>query len=384
MPRLPMTIPPEIAEMHPDVPAALLDAPFRAACERLDRYVGALAVELAATLALPAGRPIEPGALLAARSWRVEGALALRWLLETLELYGLARSEPEGWTLTGGAPPAPSAELRGHAERALPAARPAYEVLALSAAALPAVLRGERRGEDALFSPATLGTWFEYFANGNPHYGPCNAITALAAARAARPGASVLEFGGGGGSAAEAVLAALTAAGAPPARYVFTELQPAFLRRGTRAAKGAALPDCELSALRFDINLDPAGQGLDPGRFDLVFGVNTLHLARDLMRTLANLRALLRPGGALVVGELLRPGPDAPVHLELPFTLLAEYRDAPPIPGVRSRPGFMSPRGWIRALESAGFSEIRVLPAQIERCAEVYPGFYSGAITARA
>jgi len=24
-----------------------------------------------------------------------------------------------------------------------------------------------------------------------------------------------------------------------------------------------------------------------------------------------------------------------------------------------------------------------VLPAQIERCAEIYPGFYSGAITAR-
>jgi len=48
-----------------------------------------------------------------------------------------------------------------------------------------------------------------------------------------------------------------------------------------------------------------------------------------------------------------------------------------------ARPGFMSAHGWVRALEVAGFSEITVLPAQIERCAEIYPGFYSGAITAR-
>jgi len=44
----------------------------------------------------------------------------------------------------------------------------------------------------------------------------------------------------------------------------------------------------------------------------------------------------------------------------------------------------MSARGWVRALEAAGFSRITVLPAQIERCAEIYPGFYAGAITARA
>ena len=43
----------------------------------------------------------------------------------------------------------------------------------------------------------------------------------------------------------------------------------------------------------------------------------------------------------------------------------------------------MSARGWVHALDAAGFSGITVLPAQIERCAEICPGFYSGAITAR-
>jgi SAM-dependent methyltransferase len=382
MKRLPISIPPELEALHPDIPAGILDGTFRPACERLDTYVGALALELATALELPQGKPLNPHGLVASRGWSERGGLAVAWLLETLELYGSAERTADGWRFTGGPASVPSSSLREEAERLVPAAKPAYEVLALCAAALPAVLRGELRGEDAIFGPTTLGLWFEYFSNANPHYRPSNAITGVAVARAAEAGGSILEFGGGGGSAAEAALRALGDAGKVPSRYLFTELQPAFLRRGARKVREALPGGCELASTRFDINLDPVGQGLTPGTFDLAFGVNTLHLAHDLLTTLANLRALLRPGGALVVGELLRPGPEAAVHLELPFTLLEAYRQAPTIPGIRLRPGFMSAQGWVRALETAGYSEISVLPAQIERCTEVYPGFYSGAITA--
>jgi SAM-dependent methyltransferase len=384
MPRLPMTIPSALEALQTDIPPGVFDEPFRRACERLDGYVGALALELAATLELPAGEPLQPGALLASRGWSERGTLAVAWLLETLELYGHAERAAGGWRFAGAIPQVPSATLREEAERAMPAARPAYEVLALCAGALPAVLRGELRGEDALFGPTTLNLWFEYFSNANPHYGPSNAITGVAVARAARSGCSVLEFGGGGGSAGEAVLRALTEADKVPARYVFTELQAAFLRRGARAVQQKLPAGCDFSSLRFDVNLDPAGQRLDAGQFDLAFGVNTLHLAHDLLATLTNLRKLLRPGGALIVGELLRPRPDAAVHLELPFTLLEAYSHAPLLPGIRPRPGFMSAHGWVQALGQAGFGEITLLPAQVERCAEIYPGFYSGAITARA
>jgi SAM-dependent methyltransferase len=383
MQRLPMTIPSDIEALHADIPPGVFDETFRHACERLDGYVGALALELAASLGLPTGEPLQLDALFTSRSWNHRGRLAVAWLLETLEMYGHAERAAGGWRLAGRRPEVASVALREEAERLVPAAKPAYEVLALSGAALPAVLRGELRGEDALFGPTTLGLWFEYFSNANPHYSPSNAITALAVARAASASCSILEFGGGGGSAGEAALLALGDAGKPPSHYLFTELQPAFLRRGARTIQKALPGGCELASMRFDINVDPASQGLEPGHFDLAFGVNTLHLAHDLPGTLTNLRGLLRPGGALVVGELLRPGPDAAVHLELPFTLLEAYRDAPLLPGIRPRPGFMSARGWVRALEAAGFSGITLLPAQIERCAEIYPGFYSGAITAR-
>ncbi|MDD5562683.1 MAG: class I SAM-dependent methyltransferase [Thermoanaerobaculaceae bacterium] len=383
MPRLPMTIPGNLEALAPEIPAGVLDEPFRAACERLDRYIGALVREMASALDLGASE--EPGydRIVAERGWNDGGSLAVRWLIETLDLYGLTERTSGGWRLVPGPAAASSTEIRAEAERLLPAAGPAYEVLELCAAALPAVLRGELRGQDALFGPTTLGLWFDYFSNSNPHYALNNVITGAAVARAARPGARILEVGGGGGSAAEAALAALTQAGRPPSAYVFTELQPAFLRRGARTVQRALPAGCECRALRFDINLEPAAQGLDGARFDVVFGVNTLHLAHDLAATLANLRALLAPGGAIVVGELLRPSPIAPVHLELPFTLLDEYGRVPLSDGIRERPGFMSAQGWTRALAAAGFREVTVIPAQIERCAAIYPGFYCGAVAAR-
>jgi SAM-dependent methyltransferase len=115
----------------------------------------------------------------------------------------------------------------------------------------------------------------------------------------------------------------------------------------------------------------------------LIVGVNTLHLATDPVAALARLRGVLSPGGALVLGELIRPEPEGPVHIELPFTLLEAYRNAPLIDGIRLRPGFIALAGWRRALERAGFADVTVLPRNLAGCVADYAGFYSGALTAR-
>jgi SAM-dependent methyltransferase len=267
---------------------------------------------------------------------------------------------------------------------AFPGAAPSYRVFGLCASGLQEVLRGERHGEELLFNPSTLGLWFEYFSNENVLYGISNRLTALAVERAVDPGARILEVGGGGGSAAQAILQTLAAVDKPPARYLFTELHPAFLRRGTRTAQAAAPPGCEVTAQRYDINLAPDEQGLAGQRVDLVVGVNTLHLATDPVGALARLRGLLAPDGALVLGELIRPEPEGPVHIELPFTLLEAYRGAPLSEGSRPRPGFIALDGWRLALERAGFTDVAVLPRNIAGCVADYPGFYSGALIARA
>lgn len=381
-PRLPIELGATIRPID-DLPPHLFDRAFRTACVEFDRYLGALIFELAAELGLAAGDLPDAGALCRQRGWSPEGAEAVTWLLETLALYGRADPAAGGWRFHGGAPEAPSAVRRDEALALSPANAPTYRVFDLCADGLPAVLRGERRGEELLFNPSTLGLWFEYFANENALYGISNLLSAVAVERAIDRGARILEVGGGGGSAALAVLRALAAAGKQPASYLFTELHPAFLRRGTRTAQAAAPPGCRVTAQKYDVNLAPGEQGLEPGSFDVVFGVNVLHLAGDPVAALVDLRSLLAPGGALVIGELLRPEPLGPVHIELPFTLLDAYRSAPLVAGIRPRPGFMALDGWRTALGRAGFAEVAVLPHDIAGCVADYPGFYSGALIAR-
>jgi len=372
-----------LARLVDDVPPEVFDGGFRTACARLDTYVEALACELAASLGLADGRLRNVDVIIGERGWSECARWPLAWLFDTLELFGRATREGDRFAVPPATGVRPTGELREEAERLVPSAAPAYDVLELSAQALPAVLRGEARGEDVLFSPATLSLWFDYFSNANPLYAPNNRLTAIAVARAAPAGARLLELGGGGGSAAQAVLGELVAAGKPPARYVFTELHPAFLRRGTRTAQAAAPAGCELTGMRLDIDQDFAAAGLAAGSFDAVLAVNTLHLAHDPVTTLRRLRELLAPGGAVVLGELVRPRGTGGVHLELPFTLLEAYRNAPLVEGIRSRPGFMTGAGWKHAFESAGFATTTVLPAALERCTDLYAGFYCAALTAR-
>jgi SAM-dependent methyltransferase len=381
--RLPMPLTRELHAMTPDLPGELFDDEFDCACERLDRFIGALVRSLARDLDLVGRRLPTTAELTAARGWSADGQLAVEWLLETLELYGHADRTDAGWEVAAPLDGDSPEEIRAEAVAAMPATEPAYRVLELSAAALPSVLSGKTRGEDAIFGPATLGLWFDYCSNSNPHYALNNRLFALAASRAASHGARVFEVGGGGGSAAQALLAELTVAGKPPAHYTFTDLHPAFLRRGGRTVQAALPSGCGLATRLYDVNLNPASQGVAPGQFDLVVAVNTLHLAQDPVDALAHLRMLLAPGGALVLGELVRPSPLAPVHLELPFAMLEAYRRAPLAEGIRQRPGFMSFTGWRQALQQAGFGGISLLPNELERCAEVYPGYYCAAITAR-
>jgi len=379
---LPAPIPEGLSALHPDVPATVFSQDFRDACLTLDRYVGAVALELAHTLHLASAEVPSATALLDERGWCQAGEPALRWLLDTLVLYGHAERTGEGWRVAAPAPATPSATLEAEAVRALPAAAPAYAVMRIAAAALPDVLAGSCRGEDALFNAGTLPLWFAYFNNDNPHYYPNNAMAALAVARAVPAGARILEVGGGAGSAAVAIATALHESGKPPASYLFTELQPAFLRRGARAAQAALGTGCTVVAKTFDINEEPATLGVEPASLDAIVGVNTLHLAVDLVATLTRLATLLRPGGVLVLGEVLRPAHTGTVHLELPFALLDSYARVKLEMELRPRPGFLTVAQWRRALAAAGYRQVSVLPAAIQRCAELYPGFYAGALVA--
>ena len=262
-----------------------------------------------------------------------------------------------------------------------PRCLPSFAIAALAATHYPAVLRGQLSGEQALFGPEGILPWVKYFSNDNPIYAVSNKVGAIAAARALPAGeAAILEIGGGLGSGADTLLNELES-GAPAARvssYHFTEISPLFLSRAQRNLS-ARHPHCRFQFSALDIDHPFA---VAPASYSLVYGVNVLHVARDLAATLGELRKALREDGMLVMAECVRPFPDAPLHLELVFNLLGSFRDAVLVPGWRPNGGFLTPEQWTAALTANGFTDVRIFP-DIAAIRDAYPSFIVAAIVAR-
>src|SRR5262249_40005287 len=199
---------------------------------------------------------------------------------------------------------------------------PAYVLADRAAQDYPTFLRGERTGEEILFSPARLRLWVEFFSNDNPLYAVNNLVGAVAAEEALPPGSPmILELGGGLGSAAAALLQRLRAAGrwADLAAYQFTEIVPTFLRRGQQGLQ-TRFPDAPfLRVASLDMTLPFQDQGVRPESLSLVYAVNTLHVARDLDFTLREIFSVLAPGRRLVISECVRPAPAQTIHVEFIF-----------------------------------------------------------------
>jgi SAM-dependent methyltransferase len=194
---------------------------------------------------------------------------------------------------------------------------------------------------------------------------------------------SVLELGGGLASGTLALLERLEEAGrlGGLARYRFTEAAPPFLRRGQRtlAARYPGAP--WLATSRLDMNEPFAGQGIEPGAYDLVYAVNTVHVATDLAFTLKEIRAALAPGGRVVLSECVRPFAGQAVHVEFVFNLLDAFTSPAVTAPYRRRGGFLTPEEWGAALHVAGFDGIELYP-DVARIRETYRSFFVAAVGA--
>jgi SAM-dependent methyltransferase len=261
---------------------------------------------------------------------------------------------------------------------------PSYRIAAMAAAHYPAVLRAETTGEQALFGSEGIIAWVKYFSNSNPLYAISNAVGAIAAEQALPEGpAAILEIGGGLGSGAEALLDRLGVAGRTSeiSAYHFTEISPLFLKRAQRTLVPRH-PRCRFTFSTLDIDRPFSDGDITPGGYSLVYGVNVLHVARDLAQTLGELRAALAPGGGLAMAECVRPFPGTPLHPEFVFNLLSSFRDPALVPAWRPNGGFLTPEQWAAALEANGFVDVRIYP-DIAAIREAYPAFLAAAIVGR-
>ncbi len=153
----------------------------------------------------------------------------------------------------------------------------------------------------------------------------------------------VVEIGAGTGATTSAVIGGLP----PGSRYLATDLSTVFLRDlERRFGQG----QCRFETRLFDVERDPASQQIPVGQADLVIATNVLHATRSLAETVAHTRALLAPGGCLVLIETTAPR----AWQDLTFGLTAGW-DRQVDGELRTGSGLLDGAGWIGLLERSGF-----------------------------
>jgi SAM-dependent methyltransferase len=370
---------------------SLFSPAFILCAEHFDRFtiesVLRVADDLGFGAELEAG--ISAGELVARRGFVPRAEIPLRWFFAKLAAAGSldasGPAEDPRFVARGPLPPGDPDVPEARARAIDPRSRPAFAVVRAMVEHVPEFLRGEKTGEDILFAPTRLPLWFDYFSNDHLLYEINNRLGAEAVARELPPGrpATIVEIGGGSGSAALAVGERLAreAALSRIGQYVFTEIVPTFLRRAERSIR-ARFPDLAAEFRKLDMNEDFASQGVAPSSADVVYAVNTVHIARDLGATLARIRETLRPGGVAVFSECVRPFAGQPIYVEFVFNFLENFTGVATDPATRPNHGFLTPGNWRSAFEASGFEEPRILP-DVEELARHYDAFFVAAVSAR-
>ena len=368
---------------------ALFSPEFILCAEHFDRFTveSVLSLVHALDLEAPMREGVTADELVRRRGWAPRAGVPIRWFFDKLAdaAYLEAEGAPPARTyrardpLPPGEPEAPEARARAIDAGSMPA----FAVVHAMVAHVPEFLRGEKTGEEILFSPARLPLWFDYVSHATLLYQLNTRLGAEAVARALPAGrpASVLEIGGGSGSAALAVGERLArdAALSRIGRYRFTEIVPTFLRRAERTIR-QRFPTLPVEYGRLDMNADFEAQGIAPGEADVVYAVNTVHIARDLGATLTRIRRALRPGGVAIFSECVRPFPGQPIYVEFVFNFLENFTGVATDPRTRPNHGFLTPANWRDALADAGFEKPEILP-DVESLARHYDAFFVAAVT---
>ncbi|MGW3567955.1 amino acid adenylation domain-containing protein, partial [Streptomyces sp. NPDC000941] len=229
--------------------------------------------------------------------------------------------------------------------------------------AYPRILRGEVVATEIMFPDSSMELVRDLY-RGNPLTDFFNELVADTVRRyrdhgpaADLPGrpVSVLELGAGTGATSEKVLSVL--AGQPGAGYTFTDISPRFLEYG-RERFAADYPFTRFQLLNLERDL--AEQGCAPGSYDLVLATNVVHATRNLRATLRKAKALLKPGGRLVLNELTTVRPYLTLGGGVMEGWWAFQDDEVRVPAAP----LAAPSTWTRLLAEEGYTRVRVLGAE--------------------
>ena len=305
------------------------------------------------------------------------------WILSFLAEKGLLIRDGNTYRLEG-TPCLDLQELREAAELEAPGHLYNLDLLDSVRSHVRRYFTEGKSGESCLFDLKVFPLWLDYFRNENILYRPNNVFALAALLEDLKPGSRILELGAGAGSFALLLARVGSEQGILDriSEYRYTDIAPSFLRGAQRGLRDLA-PGIPFSFSYLDINRPLDDQGMQGAAFDAIVGVNVLHVAKNLIPTLADLRQHLAPGGRLILGECLKPDLDRPIHLEFFFQFMSRFTEVSTDPVLRTHHGFLTPEIWIRALECAGYRNVHDVPS-IRPLMDRYPAFYVGAFSGTA
>lgn len=164
---------------------------------------------------------------------------------------------------------------------------------------LPAVIRGQITILEVMTKDGKLDAFYES-ALGYPlaNRSVANMVNQLAYRF---PNMDILETGAGTGGATRGILKKLgTAFGS----YTYTDISTGFFEKARQEFQQYA---GKMTFKTLDITKDTAPQGYKAGCYDVLIASNVLHATAPLQEALRNARGLLRPGGYLILLEIVDP-----------------------------------------------------------------------------
>jgi SAM-dependent methyltransferase len=380
---------PRLAQWLEQFPPAVFSERSYQSIELMERYSIELAVDISRQLNLEdqLGAWRSADELCRLLSFQPRFKFALRWILERLVESGCAEARSDGETRSYQARCALwQPDLKGLRAIGLtidPANAATLDLLDHAASLYRDVATGQQSSDHILLGPQGVPLWLNYFHNDNSTYAVNNWVGAVLAADhlSDRQTLRILELGAGTGSASEILLQLLAERGIlrRVERYLITEPN-AYFRRCSQRKLTAQYPNLPLEWAALDLDLPWSTQGITSGEFDLVYAVNVMHISKNLLFSLNEARSALATDGWLVIGECLRPYDNQPIYPELMFQILDSFIDVQTDPEVRPNPGFLTAEQWRRAFSRAGFRHAKVAP-DIDRIREIYPHFFTGAIS---
>lgn len=186
---------------------------------------------------------------------------------------------------------------------------PAWKLYTTCARKLPQILSGELDPLQVVFESDQADVFYADLFRNLCADGQLNHLLDLASHE--NPALRVLEVGAGTGGMTGHVISALQereerTGGLAFSEYTYTDISPAFFETASqRWPELKSQGRITFKTLDLDRSID--SQGFEPGSYDLVIAASVLHATPYLEATIRNVRKALKPGGRLILLEVINP-----------------------------------------------------------------------------